>query len=533
MRRALIAGVVISVGFAACTTEAVRDAAGGDPAVIAIEGGKISGVAPAGADRVWSYRGIPYAAPPVGNRRWRAPQPVVSWDGIRDATRFAAACLQQKRGEDAFYGQVVDGMSEDCLYLNVWSGAKRPERRPVMVWLHGGGLISGHGGEVTYDGAALAKRGVVVVTINYRLSVFGYLAHPLLADESEHHASGNYGTLDEIAALKWVQTNIAAFGGDPQQVTIFGESAGSWSVNHLTATPLAKGLFKRAIGQSGAGFGSFATASSKREVEDAGERFVKAVLGPASTPSLEALRAMSAEDILVRAPARVSPNVDGWVFPDTIYNIFAAGHQNAVPVIVGSNADEGASLGAGRGAMTLSEYRKMARDTYGDLAEQFLATYPAATESDVLQARIQSNTDQSFGWEMRTWARLTATTASTAYLYLFTRVPPAPDANRYGAFHAADVPYVFGTLGKSPYQYANRAYDEVDRKLSATMMSYWVNFATTGDPNGANLPRWSPYTMKDDNTMEFGDTVQLRQGIRKERLDFMDRFFAARRDTSH
>lgn len=236
-------------------------------AIVAVEGGSISGALVAGTDSEWSYKGIPFAAPPVGDLRWRPPQPVVPWQGVHDATHFSRACLQALRQAGSFYGQIVDQMGEDCLYLNVWTAASAAEQRPVMVWIHGGGLTSGHGAEATYDGTALAKRGVVLVTINYRLGPLGYLAHPLLSAESDHHASGNYGTLDQIAALRWVQSNIAKFGGDPHQVTIFGESAGSWSVNHLMATPLAKGLFHRAIGESGGAFGMFATAYPKAEVE--------------------------------------------------------------------------------------------------------------------------------------------------------------------------------------------------------------------------------------------------------------------------
>jgi para-nitrobenzyl esterase len=461
------------------------------------------------------------------------------WEGVRDATKFAAACIQPRGSGDpsfdqiiAFYGLNIDRMSEDCLYLNVWTSAQPGARLPVMVWIHGGGLVSGHGGEATYDGTTLAKRGVVLVTINYRLGPLGYLAHPLLAAESEHHASGNYGTLDQIAALKWVQKNVAAFGGDPGRVTIFGESAGSWSVNHLVATPLAGGLFHRAIGQSGGGFGSFGAAGPRSEMEAAGESFARTLVGGGAAPSLEALRAKTAEEIAAvpRTLVRVSPTVDGWVFPDTIYNIFAAGQQNKVPVVVGSNADEGASLGAaGRGSVTVAEYVKTARSTYGELAGAYLSTYPATNEAQAVQGRIQSYTDQNFGWEMRTWARMMETVSSNAYLYFFSRVPPAADGMRFGAFHAAEIVYVFDNLGKSPHPYANRAYDDTDRNLSRLMASYWVNFATTGDPNGAGLPQWPVYVAKADEAMDFGDTVQVRTGIRKDRLDFTDRVYALRR----
>jgi para-nitrobenzyl esterase len=500
--------------------------------VVAVEGGKITGAPSAVASDVRIYKGIPFAAPPVGALRWRPPQQVTPWDGVRDATRFAPACMQTRRPEGSFYGQIVDQMSEDCLYLNVWSTAAPSGHQPVMVWIHGGGLTSGHGAEATYDGTALARRGVVLVTINYRLGALGYLAHPLLDAESVHHASGNYGILDQIAALQWVQKNIAAFGGDPTRVTIFGESAGSWSVNHLMATPLAKGLFQRAIGESGGGFGSFGTAYRNSEMEAGGEEFARELLaGGAAEPSLAALRSQTADQIMaVRRTGRFSPNIDGWVFPSSIRDIFAGGRQNDVPLIVGSNADEGASLGAGgRGPATLAEWRKSASETYGDLATAFLATYPASSAAEVRQARIQSYTDQSFGWEMRTWARMMKTVSSPAYLYFFSRVPPAPDDNHFGAFHAGEIAYVFGNLGKSPYPYANRAYSDVDRRLSDIISSYWVAFATTGNPNRTPLPEWPAYKIESDQAMEFGDTVQVRRGIRQARLDFMDRYYASKR----
>jgi len=532
---AVAAGIAIA-GLCACNGQTARADRAPDRAVVGVEGGQVAGAEVSG---VWSYKGIPYAAPPVGTLRWRPPQPVVRWEGVRAATAFAPACLQAHRPADtdfddiiAFYGLNIDRTSEDCLYLNIWTAAAGGARAPVMVWIHGGGLTAGHGGEPTYDGTALAKRGIVLVTINYRLGPLGYLVHPLLAAESEQHASGNYGTLDQIAALKWVQQNIAAFGGDPGRVTIFGESAGSWSVNHLMATPLAKGLFQRAIGQSGGGFGSFGSAYTNQELEAAGEQFAKSLLGADVKPSLEGLRAKTGAEIMSvpQTVTRVSPNVDGWVFPDTIYNIFAAGRQNKVPVIVGSNADEGASLGAaGPQGVTLPEYRKTARATYGGLADEFLKAYAASNDAEALAGRIQSFTDQAFGWEMRTWARMMETVSSNAYLYFFSRVPPASDGRRYGAFHAAEIIYVFDNLGKSPAPYANRAYDDTDRRLSQLMASYWVNFATTGDPNGPGLPQWPLFTTGGDEALEFGDVVQVRKGIRKERLDFTDRFYALQR----
>ena len=506
-----------------------------DPGVVAVTGGLVSGASADDTD-IRSYKGIPFAAAPVGRLRWRPPQPVERWEDVRDATAFGPACLQSLREVGSFYGQIVDEMDEDCLYLNVWTAAEPDERRPVMVWIHGGGLSSGHGGEATYDGTALARRGVVLVTINYRLGPFGYLAHPLLVAESEHEASGNYGTLDQVAALSWVRDNIAAFGGDPDRVTIFGESAGSWSVHHMVATPLANGLFHRAIGESGGGFGSFGTAYSRSEMETVGTTFADTLLGPDVPVSLEALRAKTGEEVMAvpRDSGRYSPNVDGWVFPDTILDIFARGDQNDVPVIVGSNADEDATLGGGRlEPMTVADYHAYARRTYGDLADRFLSTYPAEADAETVSARIDAGTDQNFGWEMRTWARMMERAPSNAYYYFFSRVPPSPDSDRNGAFHAGEIIYAFDNLGKSPHTYANQNYDDTDHHLSDVMASYWVNFATTGDPNREGLPLWPAYTREADELLDFGDTVQVRSGVRADRLDFMDAYYAEQRSDTN
>ena len=534
MRSRLVVLASALAGLSACAgSESVEDRAGVDVdrGVVDVSGGRISGVPVSGTD-IWSYKGIPFAAAPVGQLRWRTPQPVEPWEGVREATAFGPACLQPLRPEGSFYGQIVDEMSEDCLHLSVWTAVEPDDSAPVMIWIHGGGLSSGHSGEATYDGTALAGRGVVLVTINYRLGPLGYLTHPLLAAESDHRASGNYGVLDQIAALRWVRENIAAFGGDPDRVTIFGESAGSWSVNYLQATPLAAGLFHRAIGESGAGFGSLGMAYAKAEMEAMGGRFAEALFGEDVPISLDALRTATGDEVMAveRGFARFSPNIDGWVFPDAIYNIFAAGAQNDVPVIVGSNADEDATLGGGQvEPMTVAEYGAYARDTYGTLAERYLALYPAATDEETVRARIASATDQRFGWDMRTWARMMERVSSEAYYYFFSRVPPGPDAERNGAFHAGEIIYVFDNLGKSPYPYANQEYDETDVRLSDQMASYWANFAATGDPNGEGLPVWPAYSRAADEALELGDIVQARSGVRKERLDFTDAYYTSQR----
>ena len=377
---------VLAVTVACGGAEPPVAAAGGG--AVTVDGGSIAG-APAGDGGVWRYAGIPYAAPPVGALRWRPPQPVEPWADVRQADQLPPGCPQPTLpvppDAEPFFGPGATRLEEDCLYLNVWSAAGPDERVPVMVWIHGGGLFVGDGSTAAYDGAALARRGVVVVTINYRLGALGYLAHPLLREESAHGASGNYGLLDQIAALEWVQRNVAAFGGDPDRVTIFGESAGSWSVNYLLATPLAAGLFAGAIGQSGGGFSPLASLAERDAAEAEGERFAEALLGAETAVSLDALRSAAAADVLAADGAAPRPNVDGWALTDGIHDVFAAGRQHDVPVIVGANADEGTALRAlagGREITTVEEYRAWARGEYGDLADAYLAAYPAASDAD-------------------------------------------------------------------------------------------------------------------------------------------------------
>ncbi len=507
---------------------------------VTVDGGSIAGV-PASDGGVWRYAGVPYAAPPVGALRWRPPQSVAPWAGVREADQLPPGCPQPTLpvppDAEPFFGPGAVRLEEDCLYLNVWSAAGPDERVPVMVWIHGGGLFVGDGSEVAYDGAALARRGVVVVTINYRLGTLGYLAHPLLREESAHGASGNYGLLDQIEALGWVQRNIGAFGGDPDRVTIFGESAGSWSVNYLMATPLAAGLFAGAIGQSGGAFSPLASPAASDVVEAEGMRFAEALLGAEAAVSLDALRAAAVVDVLAAGGAAPRPHVDGWALPASIYDIFAAGRQHDVPVIVGANADEATALSALGGdpeTTTVEQYREWARGEYGELADAYLAAYPACSDAEVAGGRLGSRGDGRFVWEMRTWARMMDQVSSPAFLYFFTRVPPAADAERFGAYHTAEIPYVFNNLGGgSRYWFANRDYDDADRQLSEVMASYWVNFAATGNPNGDGLPEWPAYTRTDEAALELGDVVQVRQGVRAERLDFFERHYAALRGAAH
>src|SRR5262249_14218117 len=364
-RRVILSAIALVISFTiiklAADNGQVAYAAAAD--VVRVEGGQISGSA---ADGVRAFKGIPYAAPPVGTLRWKAPQPVVPWSGVRQCDAFGPECPQAPYPSASMYYTPPQKQSEDCLYLNIWTAAQPRQKLPVMVWIHGGALTRGSGAHAVYDGAALARKGVVLVTINYRLGPSGYLAHPELSAESPNHSSGNYGVLDQIAALKWVQKNIAAFGGNPARVTIFGESAGSWSVNTLVATPLAKGLFQAAIGESGASFQPGMHLKDDRNGLPSAEKVGAAFAKAAGTNSLAPLRAVPAEKIVdlfnndtEGKKFRTQPNVDGWVFPDEIRAIFAGGKQNDVPVIVGSNANEMTTLTTPAILpRTLEDYRK-------------------------------------------------------------------------------------------------------------------------------------------------------------------------------
>ena len=490
---------------------------------VRVDGGLILG---SEQDGVTSYKGVPFAAPPVGERRWKPPAPVQSWGGVRQCDAFGPVCPQAPYPAASIYAREPQPQSEDCLYLNVWSAAaSADERRPVMVWIHGGGLTRGSGSHVVYDGTSLANKGVVLVTVNYRLGPLGYLAHPELSAESDHGSSGNYGVLDQIAALTWVQKNIASFGGDPSRVTIFGESAGSWSVNVLVATPLAKGLFHRAIGESGGSFGPMSHLKSDpgdgKSAEEIGQAFAKS----AGADSISALRAVSAEKIVdlftnddEGKKFRTRPNVDGWVLPEEIRAIFAAGKQNDVPTIVGSNADEMTSL---TNPMTvprkLDDYEKRMREQFGDRFDDLARHYPADTDETVGKAYLGVLRDRAFTLPMRTWARATATGDSKAYLYQFTRVPPVPNSEYLGAFHAAEISYAFNNLER-----LGRDATEVDLKLAQTMSSYWVNFAASGDPNGEGLPEWVAYDEGAEPYLVLGDEVVLGHHLLKEQLDFLE-----------
>jgi para-nitrobenzyl esterase len=478
-------------------------AAVNDP--VKLEAGSISGVAGSNpAVRV--YKGIPFAAPPIGDLRWKAPKAAPSWTGVKKADAYGTSCMQVPYPENSPYASENSAkIGEDCLYLNVWTGAKSAkEKRPVMVWIHGGALTRGSGSTPNYDGEHLAEKGVIVVTVNYRLGAFGFFSHPELTKESDRNASGNYGFLDQVAALEWVQHNIAAFGGDPKRVTIFGESAGSWSVNVLVASPLTKGLFARAIGESGA---QFEALPALTEAEASGVRAAKA----AGAESISALRAKSAADIMKMQVAS-RPVVDGYFLPKDVKSIYAEGKQNDVPLLIGSNNDEGTAFTAA--TVRAEGFKNTAKSRYGELADSYLKIYPASTDDEAKKSSAAAMRDSIFGWEMRTWARAeNATGKSKVYMYYFSKVPPGEFGAKLGAYHASEIAYVFETVKDGT---------PADKKLSDEISSYWVNFAATGDPNGKNLPKWPVYDQKSDMAMGLGDKLEPMTLPHKDALDFLD-----------
>jgi para-nitrobenzyl esterase len=483
---------------------------------VKIDSGQIAGTSSNG---VRVFKGIPFAAPPTGDLRWKAPQPVTPWEGVRPADAFGAECMQEPYAAGSPYARAPQPTSEDCLYLNVWTAGAVGDRRPVMLWIHGGAWTRGSGSTASYDGSALAKKGAVVVTTNYRLGVFGFLAHRELSAESAQHASGNYAILDHVAALKWVQNNIAAFGGDPRRVTIFGESAGSWSVNAVQATPLAKGLFHGVIGESGA---QFARTAPLAEAEKNGA----ALAAAAGADSLAALRAIPAATLLA-APFRSGISVDGWVLPSDVRTIFAQKAQANVPVLAGSNADEWTTLSnPAQFPKTMADYRKRVEGQFGASVKEYDAAYPVRTEADIAGATLAVGRDATFSLEMRTWVRMVTDGGRKAFLYQFTRVPPGPNARTWGAYHAAEIPYVFNTLRLRDWPFT-----DTDFKLAEQMGSYWVNFAAGGDPNRAGLPKWAPYDRNTEPYLELGDTVQAKNHLLKAQLDFLEQV-QQRRQTS-
>lgn len=485
---------------------------------VVTEKGLVSGVACDDA-AITVFKGIPFAAPPVGELRWRPPQPRAPWEGVLKADEFCESCVQELRRSFMPWTEefmLRNDVDEDCLALNIWTPAKSAdEKLPVYVFIHGGAYFSGSGEVALYDGEDMAKKGIIVVTVNYRLGVFGFFAHPELAAESPQNASGNYGLMDNVAALQWVKNNIAAFGGDPENVTIGGQSAGAASVHYLTVAPSAKGLFQRAIAQSGPWRPNSQTPDLAAG-EKQGSEFAEAI----GAPSLADLRALSADELYAKYQEhefRFRPIVDGWVVPDQVPAIHMAGAQNDVAMLTGYTADEGSSR-AGYGTSTVEEFKKQAEERYGDLAADFLKLYPAENDEQAGKAQIESSRDAARAG-IHWWTNVRAKTGSTPdFSYFFERAIPWPEHPEYGAFHSGDMPYTFDNL-----ELMDRPWEPVDHKLADVASSYWVNFIATGNPNGEGLPHWPE---GNNEVMRLGQDVRSDAILDPEKLAFFLKTFS-------
>jgi para-nitrobenzyl esterase len=479
------------------------------------------------------YKGIPYAAAPTGQLRWKPPQPAHPWKGILVAKNFPANCPQIP---------IVPGpQSEDCLGLNVWTPAHPAAAKlPVMVWIHGGGFQIGASSQSAYDGEALAAQGVVLVSINYRLGILGFLADPALDRESPQGVSGNYALLDMVAALQWVKRNIGAFGGDPDNVTIFGESAGGTAVCLLMVVPQAEGLFQKVVSESAAWmFGPISHLT-----ESWYGRMPMTKFGERLGPDLAALRSKSVAELLKTLPPPMPrndaadrgeaymPAVDGWVIPDDPARLFAAGKFHHVALVAGTNADEGTLMG-GPPVHTVDQYRKWAAEKVGTFADRLLTLYPASTDAEAHAAAAKSSGDLIFLYGTRSVLRADAKVNPNTFQYQFTRINGVGRQIHWGAFHASEIPYVWETLPDSVYgtqpaifgdfSINPDTYNEQDKRLSRAMSAAWVAFAKTGSPNAPGLAHWPAFTDK-ESYMEFGDQIAAKQSLRKAQVDFMSDF---------
>jgi para-nitrobenzyl esterase len=527
------------------------------PPTVAAPQGPLIGARSADAE-IRIFRGIPYAVPPVGERRWKAAEPAPDWRNPRLATQYSPTCTQVRQPSSIplpdgtshrpLFWQPEQQSSEDCLYLNVWAAERDPEHPgeplPVMVWIHGGAFMNGSGVWPQYDGEALARKGVIVATINYRLGIFGFFSHPELTQQANGALAANFALSDQIQALQWVRRNIGAFGGDPDNVTIFGESAGSFSVSLLLATKLSEGLFQKAIGQSGAYFRTMpklnAPSAGLRSAEEIGREFANRA---APGKGLAGLRALSAEELAYKAETLGGINpayfatIDGAMFSESVFETFAAGRQRSVPVLIGFDADEGSGL-ADYGAVsappaTPQDYEAEVRRRFGDLADKWLKLYPS---TDPVAATFNAFRDSAFGWGMQNWADSMRRVDAPAYLYYFSRTSPMahmmrplPNARavrKLGAFHGSEIPYVFGRAGKSGGGLAPQSIP--DSQLSDTISDYWVAFARTGNPNGGRRPQWLPYTPRRRNFLEFGDTVSPGRNLLPGSLELHSEIYRRR-----
>lgn len=496
--------------------------------VIKTEGGEVEGVI---EEDITVFRGIPFAAPPVGNLRWKAPQPVIKWDSILKTDKFAPACPQM-----IIPGWTKIETSEDCLYLNIWTPAKyTDDKLPVMVWIYGGGFALGSASSPLYSGEQLAKMGVIFVSIAYRVGPLGFMAHPELTAESENHVSGNYGLLDQIAGLRWVQRNIRAFGGDPSRVTIFGESAGAISVSMLAASPLTKGLFIGAISESG---GSFAPACENRENHDCmqllsgaekkGLEFMKR-MGANSLAELRNIPPEKWQDDPMSQMGGFWPVIDGYVIADDQYKLYEAGKYNDVNVIIGTNSDEGSMFAR---PVPQEQYIENVKSRFGPFAEKIFELYPVDSLTGTYRPIADLFRETAFAWPSWTWAKLqTQTGTSKVFVYYFDQYNPEPVFPNgpvpKGAAHAAEMVYVFKHLDQNP---AAKVTDE-QKTLSDIISKYWTNFAKSGDPNGEGLPTWPVFKDGEETVLLLKGQPHTIPVPNLEKLRLMDEYFTWRRNS--
>ncbi len=492
-------------------------------AVLKLDSGPITGVVIDAEAGVRAYKGIPFAAPPVGHLRWRPPQPVAPWTAPRTCDSFGPMCPQPD--VPLLVPKKEGNRSEDCLYLNVWTTAKPGAKRPVMVWIHGGGCTIGAGSLPVYDGTDFARDGVVLVTINYRLGPFGFLAHPGLSRENPNKVSGNYGLLDQIAALKWVRRNIKVFGGDPNNVTVFGESAGGVCINALLVSPPARGLFQRAIMQSGTAVGVRQHLNEGRKTAAAqGLRIARDL----NAANVDELRQKTAAELLRAARPRVGflgkgtafgPIIDGFVLPDAPVKLMAAGKAHPVPVMLGTNADEATLFASQMPVRKALGYRLVVRMIYQNDAKSVLKLFPVKPGQDPKPQLYKLVTVSAFVAPTRVVARLAAKQGMPTYLYHFSRVAPAAKQSGMGATHGIEIPYLFGTSKRL-------LREDTDLELSRRMRRYWIQFAASGKPDGDGLPAWPAYTAAKDQHLEFGNRITVGRNLMQEECDFFTRLTA-------
>jgi para-nitrobenzyl esterase len=531
--------------LAACSPEKYKktgDESKSISAEVSITGGLIRGlISDNKTNSLKQYHGIPFAAPPLGKLRWAPPAPVIPWAGTLDATSHGRYCMQSETTGIGIYIGKRSNPSEDCLTINVWTRANRvDEKRPVMFWIHGGGLLGGAGFE--QSGEALTKKGVVLVTFNYRLGRLGFFSHPELSAENPKGVSGNQGFRDQIAALHWVQENITKFGGDPNNVTIFGESAGSFSVSALQASPLAKGLFHRAIGQSGGIFWPMSHRSIDRPWAPSDEKLGmmlaealvgEALVGEGGNASLDLLRATPADQVIAAAESSPAlsaleyiPTVDGEVLPDEISSIFSRGEQADVPTMIGNNANEHLAV---MGLFTcingsgVDGFNRFKTGLLGEVFDEIGPLYPSDTEQAILQSWEEFSNDVNFTYPMRLWARAMSNVSSDVYLYWFNYHPPVLD-RQYKAFHGGDLPYVFGQLDMFGGNPVDADFVDAD-----TMMSIWTRFAASGNPNGKNVDGWEAFTPSNERYYILGPENTPAGKLRVERMDLIEKAWDIRR----